>query len=169
MWHQWFNRNFMKLWEYKENKYNDFIHQFLLFRVRLWRAFMGSTMTYAEPAFWRRIRMLCALFASRGMYTHALWYCREHASKSDTEEKKLLNKVIFLCTKCILIASKIYGWTPDVTWTILTMSLLPFWALWQLRCCLCRVRELLDFIKNILICVLKMNEGLTGLEQHEGE
>ena len=26
-----------------------------------------------------------------------------------------------------------------------------------------------DFIKNILICVPKMNEGLTGLEQHEGE
>ncbi len=24
-------------------------------------------------------------------------------------------------------------------------------------------------IKNILICVLKMNEGLTGLERHEGE
>jgi len=31
------------------------------------------------------------------------------------------------------------------------------------------VRQLSDFIKNILICVLKMNEGLTGLEQHEGE
>ncbi len=30
------------------------------------------------------------------------------------------------------------------------------------------VRKLSDFIKNILICVLKMNEGLTGLERHEG-
>jgi len=30
------------------------------------------------------------------------------------------------------------------------------------------VAQLLDF-KNILICVLKMNEGLTGLEQHKGE
>ncbi len=29
--------------------------------------------------------------------------------------------------------------------------------------------RLLDFIKNILICVPKMNEGLTGLEQHEDE
>ena len=29
--------------------------------------------------------------------------------------------------------------------------------------------EPLDFIKNILICVLKMNEGLTGVERHEGE
>ncbi len=32
-----------------------------------------------------------------------------------------------------------------------------------------RVRKLLDLIKNILICVPKMNEGLTGLEQHEVE
>ncbi len=32
-----------------------------------------------------------------------------------------------------------------------------------------RVRELLEFIKDILICVLKMNEGLTGLERHESE
>jgi len=26
-----------------------------------------------------------------------------------------------------------------------------------------------NFIKNILICVPKMNEGLTGVERHEGE
>ncbi len=32
-----------------------------------------------------------------------------------------------------------------------------------------RVRELSECIKNILICVLKMNEGLTGLERHEDE
>ncbi len=32
-----------------------------------------------------------------------------------------------------------------------------------------RVRELSEFIKNILIYVPKMNEGLTGLERHEGE
>ncbi len=34
------------------------------------------------------------------------------------------------------------------------------------NCYLCRVRKLLDFIKNILICVLKMIEGLTDLERH---
>ncbi len=34
-----------------------------------------------------------------------------------------------LCTKSILVASENYGWTTDVTWTILTISLLPFWAL----------------------------------------
>ncbi len=32
-----------------------------------------------------------------------------------------------------------------------------------------RVRELSEFIKHILICVLKMNCGLKGLERHEGE
>ncbi len=31
-----------------------------------------------------------------------------------------------------------------------------------------RVRKLSDF-KNNLICAPKINEGLTGLEQHEGE
>ncbi len=29
-----------------------------------------------------------------------------------------------------------------------------------------RVREISDFIKYFLICVLKINEGLAGLEQH---
>jgi len=31
------------------------------------------------------------------------------------------------------------------------------------------VIQLSDFIENILICVPKMNESLTGFEQHEGE
>ncbi len=30
-------------------------------------------------------------------------------------------------------------------------------------------RKLSYFIKNIFICVLKMNEGLAGSERHEGE
>ncbi len=36
-------------------------------------------------------------------------------------------------------------------------------------CYLWRARKLLDFIKNILMCILKMNEGVTGLERHECE
>ncbi len=34
-----------------------------------------------------------------------------------------------LCTKSLLTASYFSGWTTDVTWTILTMSLLRFWFL----------------------------------------
>ncbi len=32
-----------------------------------------------------------------------------------------------------------------------------------------RVRELSEFIKNILNCVPKMNKGFAGMERHEGE
>ncbi len=32
-----------------------------------------------------------------------------------------------------------------------------------------RVRELSDLFRNILICVPKINKGLTGLEWHKGE
>ncbi len=32
-----------------------------------------------------------------------------------------------------------------------------------------RVRELSEFIKNILICVVKMNEGVKGLDRLEGK
>ncbi len=39
----------------------------------------------------------------------------------------------------------------------------------KLHCCLWRVGELLECFINILICVPKINEGLTDLEQHEGE
>ncbi len=58
--------------------------------------------------------------------------------------QKSLNKVIIfsLSTKSILVTSQNYGWTTDVTWTIL----LPF-------------------------CVLNVavEHGLIGLERHEGE
>ncbi len=58
-------------------------------------------------------------------------------------------------------------YTPtDDTWTIFPMLLYMF-------CVLIVVIHLLSTqgqrIKNILNCVLKMNEGLTGLEQHQGE
>ncbi len=42
-------------------------------------------------------------------------------------------------------------------------------GIFQLHCYLWRVRKLSDFIKNILICVPKINEGLMGSERHEGE
>ncbi len=52
-----------------------------------------------------------------------------------------------------------------VTGTILTMSLLPFWVLIMVVPLLSMdARELSDFIRNILICVTKMKEGVTGLE-----
>ncbi len=54
---------------------------------------------------------------------------------------------------------------------VLPMSSLRFWT-WEHYSRVAvfgRVREVSDLIKNILICILMMNKGLTGLERHEGE
>ncbi len=88
--------------------------------------------------------------------------------------EELLNKVII----CVFIAYKKYScsfeklrlnhWCHmDYFKDVPTMFLVL--GTFQLHCCLWRVRKLLDFIRNILICVPKVNKGLTGLEQHEGE
>ncbi len=85
------------LFVHKENKNNDFIQQFLLFRDRL------------QCAFTRVPRCI-------GVHSSACKQGTAHA-------------FCFLCTQIIFVASKNYSWTTDVKWTILTMSLLPFWAL----------------------------------------
>ncbi len=51
----------------------------------------------------------------------------------------------------------------DVLATFLDLDCVRIFAVYG------RVRQLSEFIKNILICVPKMNKGLTGLERHEGE
>ncbi len=120
------------------NKNNDLIQQ------------LRVVLLMQEPAVWCRTRMRCALFTSRGM--HMLWYCHEHVSKTDTEENKLLNKVIifvffphkkFSCSFIILqlnhcchmdYFNNVFTTFGPLTW----------------HCCLYRVRKLLDFIKNIL-------------------
>ncbi len=77
-------------------------------------------------------------------------YSHKSASKTDMEEKKLLNKVIIF----VFFAHKIY----------------PFWALNVLVTFLSmQVQKALGFPQNISICILKMNKGLTGLERHNSE
>jgi len=51
------------------------------------------------------------------------------------------------------------------------MFLVPFWASESVNYLAGNrgLTEPSDFIKNILICVPKMNEGLTGVERHEVE
>ncbi len=92
----------------------------------------------------------------------------------DMEEKKLLNTfVIFVFFglkkySCSFIKLQLSHWCHM---TVLTMSLLPFWAL-NVPSCVAVYRGSESsriWSKNIVICVLKMNEGLMGLEQHEGE
>ncbi len=128
----------MKLWEYflcEENKNNDFVQQFLLFHVSLRHTFirvlwcMRVVLLTQEPAFWTRM--------------HCTWFQAENDfDREDYKQKMILTERITsrkwfwqrgwlckFCTKSILVASQNDRWTTDVTWTILTMSLLPFWAL----------------------------------------
>ncbi len=87
---------------------------------------------------------------------------------------KLLNKVVIF----VFFANKKYSrsfvklrlnpwchmdYFNDVLATFLSLdrgNILAFYG---------RDREFSEFIKNIFICVPKMNKGLTGLERHEGE
>ncbi len=68
-----------------------------------------------------------------------------------------MSKLCYFCFLCAKIKYSRSDFT-DVFTTFLDLGT------FQLCCCLWSVRQLSDFIKNILICVLKMNEGLTGLE-----
>ncbi len=79
------------------------------------------------------------------------------------------------CYFCFLCTQNTFAWLRKIeveqqmSHGLLPKSLLRFLDLGtlQVRCCRWRVRELSDLIRNILICILKMNEGLTGLERHE--
>ncbi len=74
---------------------------------------MRVMLLMQEPAFWCRTRMCCTLFTSRGMSTHTSRYCRERASKSDAEEKRLLNEVVifvFFAQKSSLIKLRLNHW-----------------------------------------------------------
>ncbi len=94
---------------------------------------MRVVLLMQEPLFWWRTQMRCSLFASRGMHTHASRYSREHASKTDMEEKKLFNKVIIF----LFVQKNLYhcflneGWTTDVTVCVIDtfVSILPPWAM----------------------------------------
>ncbi len=92
MWHQWFNRNIMKLWEY-------------FLSTKKTKTTIVSSFTCQS--------LTCS-------WEHHDW------------------------------------WTTDVTWTILTMSLLPFWAL-NVSVALpsMQSQKALGFHQNILIYVLK--------------
>ncbi len=98
------------------------------------------------------------------------------AEDGDAEREELLNKVVIF----VFFAHKMYylsfvklqlnHWCHMDYFNYVLSTFLGL-GTFQLHCCLCRVRKLSDFIKNIFICVCvpKMNKGLMGLEQYEGE
>ncbi len=75
---------------------------------------------------------------------------------------------------CFLCAQKVLSYLRKITVELLdyfTDVIATFLGLgtFQLCCGLCRDGKLSDCIKNILICVPKMNGGLTGFERREGD
>ncbi len=86
----------MKLREYffvhKENKNNDFIQQFLLFRVAFMRESRCMHVHCKQgPAYLGSMSERRLLRQQHHKY--ASWYSRERSS-TDTEEKKFVNKVV---------------------------------------------------------------------------
>ncbi len=80
---------------------------------------------------------------------------------SDRKEKKLLNKVVILVFFVHKKNSRSFiTLLLNHRYIILMFFTIPFWALNVLVVLLSR--KLLDFIKNILICVLKINDGHEG-------
>ncbi len=180
MWHQWLNFNFVKLQEYflcsKKTKIMTLFNN-------------SSPPSYCLPPFWRVSQCIRTLYPKhKQCWLHQLRSCMcffprtqtmritlitflgtlQNGRRRNSGEKNCwINCYVFsLRTKSILIASQNWSWATDVTWIILLMSLLRFWT-WEHYSCIAvygRVRELSDSIKNILICVPKMNKGLTGLE-----
>ncbi len=109
-------------------------------------------------------RILCSLFISRNQY---LYYLRDSSPKNE-------NYVINYSPSChskhvrpSFVKLWLNTWCHMDYFTDDLATFLDLGTL-QLCCCLCRVRKISDFIKNILICVPKMNE-VTGLERHDGE
>ncbi len=104
--------------------------------------------------------------------SHASWYSPKRWNMWFGGE--LLNKVIifvFFALKkysCSFVKLRLNHICHTDCFTDVLITFLGL-GTFQLHCCLWRVRELSDLIKNILIWILKMNEGLMGLERHEGE
>ncbi len=74
---------------------------------------------------WQLQHIWCHKILCCGTLVNGHWLTRKR--------RNCLIKSLFLLslhTKSIVVTSYNYGWTTDVSWTILTMSLLPFWALY---------------------------------------
>ncbi len=144
MWHQGFNRNFMKLPEY-------FLY-----------AKKTKITTLSMWCGWhRRVYAVCV---QRIFSKMVLRWCRGD---------ELLNKIVIFvfftsCYSRSFVKLWLNPWChmdyfTDVLATFLDVDRVYYIAVYG------RVRELSECIKNILICVPKTNKAFTGLERHGGK
>ncbi len=107
--HQWFNPNFMKLREYFFERKT---HQKEQLYSSDWK--QGSARA-------------CSAAPHACVVVHSKRVVDSYSGERNSWIKSLF--FVFFVRKCILVASKNYSWTIDVTWTILSMFLVPFWTL----------------------------------------
>ncbi len=185
MWLQWFNPNFTKLREYfvrKENK-NDFIQQFPSSSASPWCHFgeyhiRKQHMLFCVSSTVRGYAVCCLHFDLNvnkvSMYICCLrmWYSPKWRQGEAEETKNCWIKSFLFSLRTKYSRSFVkLGLNHWSHMNYFNDVLVPFLSLDRVRILAVygRVRELSEFINNILICVLKMNKGLTGLERHEGE
>ncbi len=115
------------LFVHKENKNNKFIQQYLLLQIT-YSAIMESTTMHAHCFSLhvnkaQRMRVL-----HQQHHTNALFTCictPDNGGRRDLEEKNCWIKLfVFFAHKKYTHSFVNYGWTTDVAWTILLMSLL---------------------------------------------
>ncbi len=188
MWHQWFNRNFYEATRIvcvcNKNKNHNFIQQFVSSASPYSAILESITYVNNKCNVCTRIRCLrsdqsvnnvnnISAYGAADTEQHTLFTCviLSKMPPGWGGGDELLNKVdifvFFAHKKYSRSFVKITVWTTDVTWIILTISLLRFWA-WS---CLdpWEGQRAPGIQQKYLNLCSKMNEGLTGLEQHEGE
>ncbi len=163
----------------KENKNNNIIQQFVT-SASPWSHFreyhIRKQRMYTDTLFtlWSKSKQHIHVRCYWHRTAYAVYVCDTPQNNAWHGGDKLLNKVIIF----VFLAYKKYSrsfvkfwlnnwchmdYFTDVLATFLSLDRVRILAVYG------RVRKLSECIKNILICVLKMNEGLTGLERHEGE
>ncbi len=131
-----------------------------------------NTAIKAQPM---GVRLVREYLFVRCVWKQSLFFQFYPIETMNLEAKKLLNKAAILVFfahnnySCIFIKLRLNHWCHMDYFNDVHITFLGLECGTSLAVYICRIRKLSDFIKNILICVPKMDRGFTGLEWHEGE
>ncbi len=174
MWHQGFNRNFTKLQDYflcaKKTKITTLFNNSSPLHHP--GAILRMQLMYVDTLFklWSECKQCIHVNTLQTLFTYVILFKMAPGWRRGDE---LLNKIVmfvfFAHKKCSrsFVKLRLNHWC-DMDYLNDVLACLSLDRVRMLTV-YGRVRELSELIKNILTCVLKMNEGLTGLERHEGE
>ncbi len=131
-----------------------------------------NTAIKAQPM---GVRLVWEYLFVRCVWKQSLFFQFYPIETMTLEAKKLLNKAaifVFFAHNnysCIFIKLRLNHWCHMDYFNDVHTTFQGLECGTSLAVYICRIRKRSDFIKNILVCVPKMDRGLTGLEWHEGE